>query len=71
MLWPGPQGGRGVCQGQVPGGEYSRGVCREAHAQQGVQEGGGAAGLELAVDLGIDLGLPGCHLFLPLTEMSR
>lgn len=70
-LWPGPQKGQGARQGQVPGGEYSRSVCWEAHAQEGVQEGGSAAGLEFAVDLGVDLGLPSCHLFLPPTEMSR
>lgn len=70
-MWSGPQKGQAGRQGQVPDGEYSRSVCWEAQAQKGVQEGGGAAGLELAVDLGIDLGLSGCHLFLPPTEMSR
>lgn len=45
-------------------GRYSRGVRREAHAQEGVQEGGGASALEFVEDLGIELGLARCHRFL-------
>lgn len=52
-------------------GRYSRGVRWEAHAQEGVQEGGGAAALEFVEDLGIELGLARCHRFLLQTEASR
>lgn len=52
--------------GACGGGRYSRGVCREAHSQEGVQERGGAAALVLVGDLGVELSLPRCHLFLPV-----
>lgn len=56
---------RSGVSGRAQPGQYSHGVCGEAHPQKGVQEGGGAAALELVGDLSVELSLPGCHLFLP------
>lgn len=57
-----------AAQGSAGAGPYSRGVRREAHGQEGVQERGGAAAPELVGDLGVELRLPRCHLFLPRCE---
>ena len=71
VLWPqqGQLGVRGAGPGQAR--RYSRGVRWEAHAQEGVQEGRGAAALEFIEDFGIELGLACCHRFLLQTEASR
>lgn len=73
---PGAAAGSGSLAGPHwlgPGvsGQYSRGVHREAHGQEGLQERGAAAALELVGDLGVELRLPRCHLFLPVGQEAR